>query len=88
MVDVPARMVERDGLAVIVPDEPLALALDGASARGALARAVAAGVRGGALYDALIAVTADRHGAQLLTADLRAAPTYRAVGARTAYLPA
>lgn len=64
------------------------VALDGTRARAALRRAVAAGVRGGALYDALIAATAAEHGARLLTADRRAAPTYEAVGARTEYLQA
>jgi predicted nucleic acid-binding protein len=39
------------------------------------------GVVGGAVYDALIAATAARVGAVLLTLDGRAARTYRAVGA-------
>lgn len=39
------------------------------------------GLGGGAIYDALIAATAIHHGAQLLTLDQRALPTYRAHGA-------
>lgn len=62
------------------------LALDAGQARFALRHAVTAGVRGGALYDALIAATANEHGAQLLSADRRAAPVYDAVGAQTTYL--
>ena len=38
-------------------------------------------ISGGAAYDALIAVTARRHGAELVSLDARAAATYRAVGA-------
>jgi len=40
-------------------------------------------VVGGAVYDALIAVTAQSHGAQLATLDERAARTYLAAGADT-----
>jgi len=38
-------------------------------------------VRGGALYDALIAATAAAHEAEVLSADQRALPTYRAMDA-------
>ncbi len=51
----------------------------------ALRRAVRAGVRGGALYDALIAATAAKHGAQLLSADRRALGTYQAMGVEAAF---
>jgi predicted nucleic acid-binding protein len=56
------------------------LALDADGQRDALRRAVAAGVRGGALYDALIAATAAAHDAEVLSADRRALETYRAMG--------
>lgn len=56
------------------------LALDAAGLRDALERAVAAEVRGGALYDALIAATAAKHGAEVLSADRRALVTYRTMG--------
>jgi predicted nucleic acid-binding protein len=62
------------------------LALDADRAREALERAVAAGLRRGALYDALIAATAAEHGAQLVSADRRARRAYDAVGASVSYV--
>lgn len=62
------------------------LQLDATAARAALGRAVAAGLRGGALYDALIAATAAEHGARLVSADLRARRAYDALGVRASYL--
>jgi predicted nucleic acid-binding protein len=56
------------------------LTLEAAAQRDALQRAVKAGVRGGALYDALIAATASKHGATLLSADRRARGVYQAMG--------
>ncbi len=40
------------------------------------------GVAGGAVYDALVALAAVEHGADLVTRDARARATYDAVGAR------
>jgi predicted nucleic acid-binding protein len=62
------------------------LTLDGDAARSCLARAVAVGIGGGALYDALIAATAREHGATLLSADRRAQEAYEAMGAHVSYL--
>lgn len=62
------------------------LALDAEELRLALRRAVGAGVRGGALYDALIAATAVRHGARVVTADGRAGSVYEAMGAQATVL--
>ncbi len=62
------------------------LQLDAAAARASLERAVAAGLRGGALYDALIAATVADHGARLLSADLRARRAYDALGVQASYL--
>ena len=56
------------------------LALDQAAQRSCLRRAVDASLRGGALYDALIAATAREHGATLLSADRRAREAYEAIG--------
>lgn len=42
----------------------------------------AAGIAGGATYDAMIALAAREYGAILVTRDLRAKPTYEALGAR------
>ncbi len=40
------------------------------------------GVAGGAVYDALVALAAAEHGADLATRDARATTTYQAVGVR------
>ncbi len=40
------------------------------------------GVAGGAVYDALVALAAVEHGAELATRDARARDTYEALGAR------
>ena len=42
----------------------------------------AVGIAGGAVYDALVALTAVQHGADLATRDRRARDTYERVGAR------
>lgn len=57
------------------------LALDGGDLQDALTRAVRAGIRGGALYDALVGATASAHDALLLSADRRAVPAYEAADA-------
>jgi predicted nucleic acid-binding protein len=62
------------------------LALPATRARTALRRAVDRGVRGGAIYDALVAATAAHHSAVLLTADRRAAPVYSALGVAVEYI--
>lgn len=62
------------------PGPPFTLAAD---AHRELLRALsAAGLRGGAVYDGVVAATVARADAELLTLDARAAATYRAVGAR------
>jgi predicted nucleic acid-binding protein len=43
-------------------------------------------ISGGAVYDALVAVTADRHGRALLSCDRRAARTYDKLGIDVTYL--
>ena len=62
------------------------LALDQAAQRSCLRRAVDAGLRGGALYDALIAATAREHDATLLSADRRAREAYEAIGVKVSYI--
>jgi predicted nucleic acid-binding protein len=64
------------------------LALDAADSRDALQRAVDAGVRGGALYDALIAATAAAHEAQIVSADRRAHATYAAMAVEVRFVDA
>jgi predicted nucleic acid-binding protein len=56
------------------------LQMDAAGARRTLATIVAGGVRGGALYDAVIAATAVAAGRRLVTLDRRALPVYDLVG--------
>ena len=74
----------RDALALDFPDSWLALDAD--AQRSCLHRAVDAGLRGGALYDALIAATAREHGATLLSADRRAREAYEAIGVEVSYI--
>lgn len=45
-------------------------------------RLAAAGVSGGSAYDGLIALTALKHDIELISRDIRAARTYRALGVR------
>jgi predicted nucleic acid-binding protein len=74
----------RDALELDFPDSWLAL--DAVGQRTCLRRAVDAGLRGGALYDALIAATAREHGATLLSADRRAREAYEAIGVEVSYI--
>jgi predicted nucleic acid-binding protein len=62
------------------------LSLPAGPARSALRTAVERGIRGGALYDALVGATAAHHDRVLLTADRRAAPVYRALGVAVEYV--
>jgi predicted nucleic acid-binding protein len=62
------------------------LSLDADGQRRALGAAVALGLHGGVLYDALIAATAAEHGVTLISADRRARVAYEAMGARVSYV--
>lgn len=62
------------------------LTLSGNDQRSSLRKAVEAGIRGGALYDALIAATVTKHGADLISADHRARPTYEAMGVKAVFI--
>jgi predicted nucleic acid-binding protein len=62
------------------------LTLPAAATRRGLRTAVDSGIRGGALYDALIAATAAHHKCTLVSADRRAAPVYVALGVDVVYL--
>jgi predicted nucleic acid-binding protein len=64
------------------------LSLPAAATRRALRSAVEQGIRGGALYDALIAATASHHHHTLISADRRAAPVYSAFGVEVVYIVA
>jgi len=56
------------------------VALSGPDHQALIARLVDLGIAGGAVYDALVAATALRHGLALRSLDRRAAPTYDAIG--------
>lgn len=56
--------------------------LDASSYTTAPARMASAGVSGGASYDGLIALTALEHDLELVSRDVRATRTYRALGVR------
>jgi predicted nucleic acid-binding protein len=58
------------------------LTLSGAAQRSLVGLAAREGLTGGAVYDALVAATAKRAGATLLTRDRRAIIAYEAVGVR------
>lgn len=60
--------------------EPLTLSVD--ALRRLPGTLASLGIAGGAVYDALVALAAVEHGAELVTRDARAKTTYEAVGAR------
>ena len=67
-----------DLLLAAFPDPPLTLDPD--EHRELVQQLGATGVRGGQVYDALVAVTAARRGVKLVTLDERALAVYRALG--------
>jgi len=78
----PHRISPGDAGAVIeaLPFAPVAL--PGSRAATLVPWCAGLGIRGGAVYDALIARTAAHHGLELLTRDRRARATYDQVGVR------
>ena len=62
------------------------LRLRGTAFREFLRRLPEHGISGGASYDALVAATAARHGADLVTCDRRAVPVYERYGIRVQLL--
>ena len=64
------------------------LSMQASDMRDALRKAVEAGVRGGALYDALIAATVAQHEGEILSADRRALATYRTMAVEVRFLDA
>ncbi len=54
--------------------------LPGPAHRALLAQLAPAGIRGGAVYDALVGATAQHHSLHLMTRDRRARSTYDAIG--------
>lgn len=76
-----ARLRPADARDLLAARFPRRAALDEATQQSFIDELATAEVAGGAVYDAVIAVTAREHRATLLTRDARAAGTYRALGA-------
>jgi predicted nucleic acid-binding protein len=62
------------------------LVMRAAAQRGLTARLVELGIEGGAVYDALVAMTAIGAGATLVSCDRRAAATYERCGAKVRFV--
>jgi predicted nucleic acid-binding protein len=79
---VPDRLSPGDAIELLeraFPQDPLVLR--GRQLRRLLQRLAVVGIAGGAVYDGLVAGTAQQHGAVLVTCDRHATPTYAALGA-------
>lgn len=66
------------------PEDPLTLS--GRDHRSLLEALAGAGIRGGAIYDGVVATTARHHGATLLSLDTRAAAIYRSLDVTVRWL--
>jgi predicted nucleic acid-binding protein len=62
------------------------MSLSDADRRGLIEQLAGHSISGGAVYDALVALTADRHGRTLLSCDRRAARTYDRLGIDVIYV--
>jgi len=78
----PHRVAASDAAAAIAGVGLQPLGLPAAKHRDLVVRLAAAGVRGGAVYDGLVAATTRHHDRGLLTRDSRARATYDVLGAR------
>lgn len=78
----PHRVAREDAHSVLADRYPpsTVLAAPVGLQRSLVDRLAEAGVAGGAVYDALVGLTATHHGAVLLTRDVRAMRTYDALG--------
>jgi len=76
----PHRIAPDDASAAVGMLQLRPLTLPGSAHRELLPRLAAHGIRGGAVYDGLVAATAAHHGAILLSLDKRARSTYEALG--------
>ena len=76
-----ARLTAADADTLLAARFPVRAALDAAMQQRLVPELAARGLAGGAVYDAIIALTALQHRCKLLTRDTRAAATYRSVGA-------
>jgi predicted nucleic acid-binding protein len=78
----PARRTPSVVARLISANFPHSRFLGAAAAAEVLAALPAAGIAGGAVYDALVGATATEHGLTLATRDRRALDTYRAMDVR------
>jgi predicted nucleic acid-binding protein len=78
----PHRFAAADAGRLLHETELRVLSLTARQHRQLLTHLVGNGIRGGAVYDALVGATAREHGHTLITRDLRARATYDAVGVR------
>lgn len=62
------------------------LSLPGTERHDLIARLATLSISGGAVYDAIVGITADHHGHSLLSCDHRAARTYERLGIDVVYL--
>jgi predicted nucleic acid-binding protein len=76
--------IVRDFLERAFPRHPLTLPVDRVA--GLVGELVAAGVSGGATYDAVIAITAAQHHRRLVTLDARARTTYERIGVEVSFI--
>jgi predicted nucleic acid-binding protein len=76
----PDRLTPRAAQRLIEVNFPHSRFLSSKRSAALVATLAAAGVSGGAVYDALIAAAAAEHGLTLVSRDSRAAGTYRAMG--------
>lgn len=76
------RITPDDAAAAIAALGLEVVALSAAEHQQLVARLAAAGIGGGAVYDALVGATAREHGRTLVTRDVRARATYDAMGVR------
>jgi predicted nucleic acid-binding protein len=76
----PHRITPADAGAVLTRLKLKSLGLPAAAHAKLLGETAALGLRGGAVYDALIAATARHHARTLVSLDLRARTTYVALG--------
>lgn len=81
-----ARVLASDAVRLIDENFAQPLALSSPVVRRSHRECAAAGVTGGATYDALVALAAREHGVPLATRDARARSTYEAIGVVTELL--
>lgn len=82
-----ARLAAADAAALLDARFSTPLVLSGEHARKVHATLSLAGIAGGAVYDALVALAAKEHGAPLATRDARARGTYDAIGVKVIVVP-